>query len=919
MRDFWLNETGTPVNANAILQDSAGYLWAGADDGLYRFNGRAFTKLYDTIHVAVTALAGANGHVYAGFKDGGLAIVDHDTLARIVIKGRRPATTIRHIYTGVKGLLWLCSEEGVFAVLDGIGAVINTDSGLSDNFTYTLVGGGKKLIVGSDQGINDLSLHDGRLQVKSYTSSQGLPDNIVKVIVPAAEKNTFWIGTQDGGPVQWRDGRFTSYPEKWKWGEINDIISMPHNRAWVATMSGYLVNVSFDKGFSATAYRLDDKKVNGIALTKTGNVWCATNKGMTVVTAEYVAGIQMQHPYKMDSLSAMAIDNRGDLWFAESTGLYMMSLADSAHGVKHIPWIGDRITCLYADNNDVLWIGTLGKGVWCLPPGKAVMPVRGIGDLDNVGILSITGNDTDIWIAGLNGVEKIEYVGGVVKHVQHYNKASGIGSDYVYQLYKDRSGNIWMATDGAGICMYDGVGFHTWNATTGFHSKVVYSITQDANGNIWAATLNDGLYRYNGHSWTQFNSDNGLRDINVSTVVANAAGQVVIVHQKGIDEWYNSAGGFRHFNSHTGLGIDSLTNVLNCSANDTAGNVYIPYDKGFLVFKNAFEQVDFTPEVNITDVRVFLKSVSNTNHFPYDANDIAIRFDGISYTYVEQMKYRYMLEGYKNTWIYTRDEEATFLELPAGDYRFRVQASLGNNFDNYSEADFDFTIAAPFWKTAWFIILCVILLVGLTYLYIRTRESNLRKVAQLQEERMMFEYEHLRSQVNPHFLFNSLNTLASLIEEDAANAIDYTVQLSDLYRKILMLREKDLVPLREELEILKAYVYIQKSRFGHALEVNINISPQLLSTKSIVPLSLQLLVENAIKHNIVSQSQPLTVNISAEGDIITVRNNLQPKLGKEKSAGLGLINIYKRYRLLTKRKMTYGPVDNEYVVKLPLL
>jgi ligand-binding sensor domain-containing protein len=919
-RNFWLNESNTDVNVSTILQDTAGYLWAGADDGLYRFNGRSFTKLYDTVTVAVTALTNCNGSIYVGYANGCIGIVNHDSVVIMTILHHAPKTAIRDMYAGMEGLLWVCTEEGIFAIFNNYGLVINTASGLSDNFTYSLIASRYKILAGTDQGINSISLKNGKPRVWVHTSAQGLPDNIIKVIRAGQDSNSFWIGTQDGGVALWSKSRIQQYKGSWKWGEVNDIIALPGNRAWVATQAGYLLEVKADTGLHVTSYLLSDCKLNKIQLTRTGNIWCATNRGLSVVTADYISAVKVEAPYLMDSLGAMAVDGGDNLWFTKNADLFRISLRDSLHRPQHMLKAAERITCLYADSRNIVWIGTLAKGVWYIKPGSSATAVRGIDVLENGSILSITGTGDNIWIAGLNGVEEIGYDNGNITALHHYSKLSGIGSDYVYQLYKDRSGNIWMATDGAGISMFDGERFHNWDSTTGFSSKVVYSVTQDASGYIWAATLDSGLYRYDGSRWQQFAKNSGLRDVNISSVTANAAGQVMIVHRKGIDEWYTRAGDFRHFNSRTGLGIDSITNVLNCTAVDREGNVYLPYDKGFLVFRNSYSLVDFTPKVNITDVRVLFKSViSGDNKFSYNAHDVTISFDGISFTYVEQMNYRYMLEGYKNTWITTHDNEATFLELPAGEYKFRVQAALKSSFDKYNEADYYFTIAAPFWKKPWFISLVLLTFLALAYLYINTRERNLRKIAQLHEERMMFEYEHLKSQVNPHFLFNSLNTLASLIEEDQGTAIDYTVHLSDLYRKILTLRNKDLVPLGEEIEILRAYIYIQQSRFGSALRVNINIPQALLTTKQIVPLSLQLLVENAIKHNVVSKDSPLIINITANDDEISVANTLMPKYSKEKGSGLGLINIYKRYRLLTKRNMAYGPDNNEYVVKLPLL
>ena len=183
----------------------------------------------------------------------------------------------------------------------------------------------------------------------------------------------------------------------------------------------------------------------------------------------------------------------------------------------------------------------------------------------------------------------------------------------------------------------------------------------------------------------------------------------------------------------------------------------------------------------------------------------------------------------------------------------------------------------------------------------------------------MFEYEHLKSQVNPHFLFNSLNTLTGLIDDDKNAAMQYTTRLSDLYRNMLSHKDKDLITLAEEWEILENYIYIQKSRFGDALHLVIDIPEKLKKTKKVVPMALQLLLENAIKHNIVSKSSPLTVRFTADDEQLTISNVYQPKISKEKGAGLGLANIRKRYALYTKRPVIAYMKDSEFIVIIPLI
>jgi len=275
--------------------------------------------------------------------------------------------------------------------------------------------------------------------------------------------------------------------------------------------------------------------------------------------------------------------------------------------------------------------------------------------------------------------------------------------------------------------------------------------------------------------------------------------------------------------------------------------------------------------------------------------------------------------GYNNHWIATNDETITFPNLPPGKYTFRLQSSLNHNFNNAIEDQYAFTITTPFWKRIPFILAMLLLLALLVFGYVKRREKRLKSINRLQQERMTFEYEHLKSQVNPHFLFNTLNTLTNLIEEDPARAVSYTEQLADLYRNMLLHRDKDLIPLREEWHILEAYLYIQQSRFGNALQVHLHLPEALLDTRRIVPMSLQMLVENAIKHNVVSMSAPLVITIFAEAHHILITNPVRPKMSKEKGAGLGLENICRRYELMTDRKMTYGIIDHIYTVTLPLL
>lgn len=179
------------------------------------------------------------------------------------------------------------------------------------------------------------------------------------------------------------------------------------------------------------------------------------------------------------------------------------------------------------------------------------------------------------------------------------------------------------------------------------------------------------------------------------------------------------------------------------------------------------------------------------------------------------------------------------------------------------------------------------------------------------------KYESLKNQVNPHFLFNSLNALTNLVYEDQDKAALFIKQLSEVYRYVLDTRDKEVVALDDELKFLESYLFLQKIRFGNNLAVEIKLDAQ---GKLIAPLALQLLVENAIKHNITSSENPLFIKIFEQEGYIVVENILQRKtIPDEKSPGIGLENIKSRYRFLSNQPVVVEENKELFMVKLPVI
>ncbi len=185
-------------------------------------------------------------------------------------------------------------------------------------------------------------------------------------------------------------------------------------------------------------------------------------------------------------------------------------------------------------------------------------------------------------------------------------------------------------------------------------------------------------------------------------------------------------------------------------------------------------------------------------------------------------------------------------------------------------------------------------------------------------EYLASQYQSLKDQMNPHFLFNSLNTLTYLVYENQDQAAQFIKKLSEVYRYVLDTREREVVPVDEEIAFVRAYIFLQKIRFEHALQVEIVVPPE--TTFQLPPLALQMLLENAIKHNELSEERPLRITIWLEGEAyLVVENNWQPKEIRETSSGIGLANIRARYAYLSEAEVVVADEQQHFTVKLPLL
>ncbi|MEK7253478.1 MAG: histidine kinase [Bacteroidota bacterium] len=314
---------------------------------------------------------------------------------------------------------------------------------------------------------------------------------------------------------------------------------------------------------------------------------------------------------------------------------------------------------------------------------------------------------------------------------------------------------------------------------------------------------------------------------------------------------------------------------------------------------------------------------AGTLDVPPDSRYFSFEFAALDLAHADEEEYEYRLKGFDNQWVKCRENRfVNFTNIPAGRYFFQVKPAGAPEAE---ALNVPLQVRVAFYKTGWFWALVSLLALaagGWFYRRRRAEERQLqeltRKAQMLEKEKAVVQYESLRQQLNPHFLFNSLTSLGSLIAIDPKAAAGFLDSLSKTYRYILKSSERETVPLSEELKSGESFVKLQKVRFGEGLQVHFRVDGEHFHRK-IVPVTVQNLLENAIKHNIIDEESPLVVEVLVEDDCLVVRNNLQKKRVVETSNRRGLAHLQSFYQYLSERKVEVGEEEGFFTIRIPLI
>lgn len=938
-KSFKLQQDNQAFKINTIFKTAEGYIYAGSTNGLYSFDGANFKKInFDkpSTRDTVTAIFEDNKRrLWVGFKSGHIAKKVNGRLQYIKPEEGNPAVAITAFIQDKKDNLWFATNgEGIYYFNRDHLYLVNAANGMSDVHVRSLaLAENGDILAATDQGVNVCRLVADKVTVQVIGPKNGLPDYYVTAITPAG-KNSFWIGMQEKGFCLYDHGTGTiTVPvgnENWGFGQVNSLL-VSQKSLWIASEEYGILKQSRNKPVQEFKTGGNtSNKISNLLQDNEGNIWMTSAAELIAISGDKLKLLPVYTPEVFPTIHASLWDHENNIWIGTSSGLIKYSMGDSSFTERKYNFTGlnsrTDITGLYQDANHNIWVGTMGMGIFLLDPQSG--KYRNLTEnplLKNASILSITGRGNTVCAGGLEGVAMIFHITAKNKDISekysftNYNDIENVGNNYIYNIYKDSRGRLWFGTDGKGITVLENGKLTTYNKESGLKDDHIYSITEDNAGNIWFNTDGAGIYCFNGKTFKNYSTADGISDLKITAIKTGPLGNIILVNKKGFDI-LNAATGTVSYVNHK-QGISDVNTDIGSVTQDSAGNIVISTLNGMVVY-TPVEHAIYQPKTIIENVQLFLADVDKEvkGDFRYDQNSFQFNFTGLYYTSPDEVHYQYKLEGLDSAWIVTRDRNITFPKLQPGTYKFHVRSSLNENFENADEATYEFEIAKPLWKRVWFIALCVLLLGAILYAYMKRREMHLKKMQQLQQEKIQFQFQVLRTQVNPHFLFNSFNTLISYIEEEPGQAVDYVEQLSGFFRNIVKYRDHDVISLGDEIEILNTYFYLQQKRYGNNLILDISITNAEKSHIFIPPLTLQLLIENAIKHNAVSKESILKIRVYMdEKNRLVISNNINPKMSREAGAGMGLQNIVNRYNLLSKEPVSILNDGINFTVILPTL
>ncbi|MEO6315513.1 MAG: two-component regulator propeller domain-containing protein [Chitinophagaceae bacterium] len=957
-----------------ITQDRFGYIWIGTASGLNRFNGYE-VKVFrhqsgdsNSLHEnRVFALLTDSAGIIWLAQPEGISRYDYKTRQFSYRPGSKGITAYKMLQAN-NNEIYLATRQGLVLfdiIKDSFTWLKKTAAGESatllgryvNDFCYT----NGNIYLATDSGLVRYNIATRRAETVAMPELLHMPIERIAADHHGGLRITYG---EDGLRFMKTNERFQEYivcdeftlPKTSKPdNRITSIFCDNKGRTWLSTSQFGLC--LYNDGDNKFAYykhdplqvqSISDNLTNMVFQDRQGYLWVGTEVSGVNYFEPDKAFFRVIQPSYTQSTSlpdywcrAAAEDKNGDLWLGTAKGVAQYNLVSGTFklfqhttGNTNALWF-NSVRSLLCDD-DVVWIGT-GDGVnrYHLRSGKMDF----LGEKEKLPssfywsiIKDYKGN---VWFACRDGIYRYNREDGSFQNFTAHPRLAPYAAEATIAIYEDSRHRLWFGFGAKGLMMYDPEKESTthWQKNeldpSSLSDDHIISITEDKKGVMWIATT-DGLnaYQERSNTFTRLLQGQGV----ISCLIADDDNRLWIASSKGLLMLDTTRKIFSSFDMNNGLPTVDFN--YQSSFRTKSGDFVFPTLKGFVLFNPAeYVNKNKISETYIASFTIYgerpdtLYNFETKQAISLKANEsfFSIEMIALNYGNPTEVWYAHKLEPFDKEWLYSKDRTVNYTNVPGGEYTFHYKTSTDMAKWSTNEKSLKISLATVYYKTWWFRLMILLLAAGVLLLLYKYRITQQEKVFSLQskansleKEKVLVMYESLKQQLNPHFLFNSLTSLSGLITANPVNAKQFLDKMSKIYRYILTNRDHETVSLAEDLKLAAIYTELQQTRFADGLKVLTDVPENYLHRK-IAPVTIQNLIENAIKHNIIDEGRPLLVNIFVEDNQLIVQNNLQKKKFVETSNKQGLVNMQSLYNYLSGRPVIIVEDAQMFTVKVPLL
>ena len=876
------------VQVSTICQDSKGYLWTGGYGGLSKFDGTSFTNFNKEDGLSSTLVNSVKldylNRLWVGTAKG-LNYIKNDTLFQFTDLNDH---VINEVNTDASHIIAV-SDHSIFLINeDSIIDTISLDK--ETNITATLIR--KDTVwIGTKNGLFYSDLLNNKLDSIGKFSG-------IQVYCFYDDSSSIYIGhTRGFCKLSANDTSTFNYKNGLIGSGVTAIHRVDKNSIWLATEFGInefndnkfkLINVGAHNG---------SNKVISFYKDREDNTWLGTMYGLFKTSGNAFKNYSFSDGLMSSFIFQIQRDHKNQLWIGtRDDGIYRYANGSFYHYTQNHGLLSNFAKSVMPIG-DSIFIGTY-KGLSILYKNKFTnYKSLNNTNLDAVNVIYHDPNG-NIWLGGDNKLIKLGR-----NNIQNIQKFDLDGN--VWALHTDSMNRLWIGTYQGGLFRLSKDSIENMNEKWSLDNDNFLGITQDNKGNLWFATF-EGILKWNSKtdSISHYTSKNGLNSSLVYTIVYDSVYQKIWAGtNQGITQIDLSKN--TEYPSIINLGVNDGFTGVECNTHgtylDSNGIIWFGTVNGLISFdQEAYKQNNKPNLLHITKTSLFYKDtlLNNNSTLEYYQNNLGFEYKGICLSNTDKVFYQYRLVGFNNQWSPpVKETKTNYSNLNPGDYVFEVKSMNNSGVWNSTPTRFHFTIASPYWKTWWFKIILGIAFIGTVSLIFFLRVQQLNNKNMLARRFDQMKLQALRAQMNPHFIFNSLNSIQHFINSnEKREANRYLSKFAKLMRLTLDNSKKQGVSLTAELNALTLYLELEKLRFEDKFIFEIEVENDVEQDSTIIPsMLIQPYIENAILHgfNKLNRLGEIQIHIKKEQNhiVCSITDN---GIGRDASRALQLKSQIKR-------------------------